>query len=123
MLKRLILILILFLLSPVYAGVLENAVKDNDYVFLYLYTNNCGYCKKFNPYYEQAVKKHSKNCKFLKVDADSGYGYNLMKKFRSFYVPFVVLIDTKASKSAHIPGECLLSSVCLDKVVTGFTSK
>ena len=122
MLKKIFTVLFLnMIISPVIAGELENAIKDNDYVFLYLYTKNCGFCKRFNSFYEQVTKKHSDKYKFVKIDADTHYGYEVMRHYGAYYVPYVVLLDTKARKGAQIGANCLLSSVCLNHAVDNFS--
>ena len=122
MLKKIIVTLLSFaFIAPVFAGELENAIKDNDYVFLYLYTKSCGLCNKFNPFYEQATKNHNNKYKFVKIDADTNYGLRIMRHYRGYYVPYVVLLDTKANKGAQIGTNCLLSSACLNHAVNSFS--
>lgn len=121
MLKRILVILFVCLSMPVFAGELENALKTKNYVFLYLYTKNCGYCAKFNPKYEKVSKIYNKQYAFVKVDADSGYGYSLANRFRAVYVPYVVLIKSKTKQAVQISSGCLLDTACLDKKLTDFT--
>ena len=66
------------------------------------------------------MKKHNDKYKFVKIDADTNYGVHVMRHYGAYYVPFVVLLDTKANKGAQIGGECLLSSICLNHAVNGF---
>ena len=118
MLKRLVLILS-FLSLPVFAGTFEDAMKTNNYVFLYLYTSDCGYCKRFLPIYEKLAKTET-GVKFVKVDAQTLYGYNLMRNFRASYVPFVILVNSKTKSGAQIPSDCILQLACAQKAIKEF---
>ena len=62
---------------PSYAGELEDALKANSKVFLYVYTKECGYCVKFNPIYDSVSKKYAKDCKFVKINAATPYYENV----------------------------------------------
>ena len=79
MLKRLVLILS-FLSLPVFAGTFEDAMKTNNYVFLYLYTSDCGYCKRFLPIYEKLAKTET-GVKFVKVDEIGNKMYLEMQRW------------------------------------------
>ena len=120
MIKRIIILLSFLITAPSFAGELENAIRDNDYVFLYLYTKNCGYCKKFNPVYEKTYKNHNTKYKFVKIDADSRYGEQILRHYRAYYVPYVVLINTKANKNVQVASNCLLSTACINNAVKNF---
>lgn len=118
MIKRLLFILILFCISlPVFAGAFEDAIKTNNNVLLYLYTPECRYCNEFNPIYQDLVKNYGKECYFVKINAATPYGAGLMKKFRSRYVPFVVVADTKNNSYINISANCLLDYVCSEKTL------
>ncbi|MBQ7765101.1 thioredoxin family protein [bacterium] len=120
--KKFILLWALLLLLPVYAGVFDIALKNNDKVFLYLYTDSCGYCVKFNPKYEMLVKEFSNKCKFLKINANTKEGAELMYKFNSPYVPFVVVIDNNKNSIDKISSRCLLDYSCVKNIMSEFTS-
>ena len=119
MLKKILGLLSFFVILPSFAGAFEDAIKSNDYVFLYLYTSNCGYCTKFTPIYEQLKKSH-KEIKFLKVDADTLYGFNLMRNFGARYVPFVALVNSKTKMGEQISPECIMQLACTEKAIKGF---
>lgn len=120
MLKKVLSILILFIMAPVFAGEYSDAIKNNDKVFLYLYTNSCSYCHKFAPIYEQLVKKYNNNCKFVKLDSNKTEGAKVAYLYNAGYVPFVLLIDNKTSIASEIDTRCLLNLACSEKVMDDF---
>ena len=117
MFKKLLLLLITLLISiPAFAGELENAMSRKPHVFLYLYTPQCGYCKKFEPNYYKIASMYNKNIAFLKVNANTAYGQTLSKKYNVRYVPFVYLIDSKSKHGYHVTSSCLMDRACLDRI-------
>ena len=122
MCKRFLLFFILFFLGvcSVKAGELENALKNNEQVFLYMYTPSCGYCKKFNPVYNKIVEKYKSQYKFVKVDASTLYGSNVFRNYGGRYVPYVVLLNSKVVKkdALQITPNCLLELACVDAVLS-----
>ena len=101
-------------------GVYEDALKQNERVFLYIYTQNCGYCVRFKPIYEKLATKYSQKCRFVKVDADTEYGKSLARVFAVRFVPYVVLANSKMGQTALLPPNCLLHFECADDVMRGF---
>ena len=106
---------------PVFAGAFENALNNNNNVFLYLYTPQCRYCNMFNPVYQKLSNNYKGKCSFLKIDATTPYGASLMKQFRSYYVPFVVVAQKDKDSYINITADCLVDYVCtantLDKII------
>ena len=119
MLKRFIVFLCLVIASSVFAGELENALKQNKNVFLYFYTPDCWYCKKFSTNYTKLSQTYDKQYKFIKFDASTPYGYNLFKKYKGKYVPYIVLINSK-NNAAQVDPNCLVNTVCAEKALTKF---
>lgn len=105
---------------PVMSGELENAINTSDKVFLYLYTDNCRYCIMFNSIYSKIYEKYNKNCKFVKVNANSEYGNLLMRNANASYVPYVALINTEAQTLQKVQPECMLKSSCMKNTVERF---
>ena len=121
---RLILCLLLFLNSlPTLAGVVEDAMKTQDKVFIYIYTKNCGYCVKFNPIYNEVVKKFSNKCKFIKLDAETPYGMRVMQDLQGVFVPYTIMIDNKHKKLYRLQADCLLDYACTANAVEVFVNK
>lgn len=119
--RRLILCLMsLLIMTSANAGVYEDALKQNERVFLYIYTQNCGYCVRFKPIYEKLATKYSQKCRFVKVDADTEYGKSLARVFGVRFVPYVVLANSKMGQTALLPPNCLLHFECADDVMRGF---
>ncbi len=119
MLKKFIIILCLFSFIPVHAGELENALKQNKNVFLYMYTPECGYCQKFEPRYNKISKMYDKNYTFVKLNANTQYGYSIFRRFNGRGVPYVVLINSK-NKANAVDYYCLMQTECTDKVLKKF---
>lgn len=117
MLRNLFIVFVTLFILPVYAGSFDELTKNYEKVFLYLYTNECSYCVKFNPIYEKLVKKYGKKCEFIKVDANTEYGNSLMRATNGFYVPNVVLINSSARSMGKIVPTCLLNSACINDAV------
>ena len=120
MLKKFLLILFCFGLNPAWSGELEEAFYKKDYVFLYLYTPECGYCKKFEPKFEILSKTYDNYYAFLKINAKTSYGYKLMRTYNGRYVPFVLLLNKNTKQGAQVNTECLMNNVCMDKVLKDF---
>ena len=104
---------------PAFAGVYENAVSGDKDVILYLYTQDCMMCKRFNPRFEQ-LKKIYPDLNFVAVDAETPYGSRLMWKFRAKYVPFLILTGHKSGKSAVIKPSCTMDEMCMNRALKGF---
>ena len=121
MFKRFLLILLFLIFScSVFAGELENALKNGNNVFLYLYTPDCGYCTKFTPRYNKLSKMYDKSYKFIKIDASTPYGYSILKKFGARFVPFVVLMNPKKNVNKLITPSCLMDGVCTEQALQKF---
>lgn len=120
MMKRFLLILILILFLPAFAGEYEDALQKYDKIFLYFYTQECSYCKKFEPIFEKISKLYGEKCKFVKVDANSNYGSKLSRSFYLKFVPYVVLVESKKERGLVISPNCLLEYACTGRVVEDF---
>ena len=104
---------------PVYAGELDRALSKGKPVLLYMYTDECGGCAKFSPVYEQLAKDRT-DFTYLKINASTWYGYNLMRQFRVSYVPFVAMFKPNSKDGAQISNGCLYNMACMNKVLTDF---
>ena len=92
-------------------------VANYDKIFLYLYTPECSYCEKFNPNYEKVFNKHLNKCRFVKVNANTKQGNELMRAVNGYYVPFVLLIDSSTKQIRRIEPNCLLNLSCVNNAV------
>ena len=119
MLKKLYILSILLLFSNVYAGVFEDAMSKQNNVLLYLYSNDCSMCNQFLPIYDSLSQSH-KDITFVKVDAETSYGINLMRKFKGLYVPFVVISSPKSKKHAVINPYCVIDTICIERAIKSF---
>ena len=115
-------LLILFLGSRVIAGELEQALNNGQDTFLYLYTQRCGYCTKFAPRYNKLSKMYDGRYKFIKVDADTPYGNRILRSYGGYYVPYVILLNSKKNKAIQISPSCLEDLVCIEGKMKDFRS-
>ena len=122
MFKKCLLILLIISVLPVFAGELENALSKDKKVFLYLYTPDCGYCTKFTPRYDKLSKMYDGQYSFVKVDASTPYGYQLMRKYGGRYVPFVLLLNPKKHNGVQLAPSCLANRECVEKSMKEFGS-
>lgn len=122
MFRKCILILLLLIVLPSFAGVFEDASKENEKILLYMYAKDCKYCVEFQPIYEKMLQKHGKDCKFLKIDANTAYGNELMQRLNAFYVPYVVLINNRNQTLQNITPTCILNYACVKDAVEKFVN-
>lgn len=122
MLKKCLLILAITGLIPVYAGDLENALSGGGNVFLYLYTQQCGFCTKFTPRYNKLSKMYDGQYTFVKLDALTPYGNSVLKSYGGRYVPYVLLLNQKKNKAMQISPSCLTDSACVEGKLKDFRS-
>lgn len=117
--KRVLCILLLLLILPVFAGEYQKAFKNKDvnYIFLYMYTRDCGYCKEFSPIYEKLKQKYSDRVKFVKVDAYSFEGQTLSRNYKANYVPFGLFIDKQQNNGYQMSVSCMLQYSCAVKAM------
>ncbi len=120
MIKILLCFISLFLTIPVFAGQFEDAMRNNDNIFLYIYTPQCGYCKKFEPNYKKLVSAFGNKCKFVKLDGNTEYGETIAYKYKAVYVPFVLLINNKTKQTTMVPPHCLTDYSCVSQRVKSF---
>ena len=123
MIKKIICLFASFLILPVAAGQLDDALKNNKKVFLYLTSSSCRYCVMFDSIYEKVSKIYADKCCFLKFDVASKEGVNIAKNLRVNYVPYVVLVEAKNGDGYNVPTKCLLSFSCCEKVVNDFVNR
>lgn len=120
MLRMFVLLIFMLFVSPVYAGVYEDAIKNHDKVAIYFYTPSCPACKSFNPYWQKIGKLHSSRYKMLKLNAGMPYGSRLSNQFDLKYVPSVVLVDSYKMKKMVFDYFCITDMACLDEGFKNF---
>ena len=115
------LIFILFLI-PVFAAQYDNTTSSRQKkMVIYLYTNECGVCKRFNPIFNSISSKYGQKCTFKKINANTQEGYNVLRRFNVRYVPFVIIQDNAARDARPIEYGCFMDHSCFDAVVDNFT--
>ena len=118
--NKLVFLLIFILFWELSAQNVIAQKTKKDKTFLYLYTESCGYCVKFNPIYDKLAKVFGDKIDFIKVDANKPDGYRLMKNYGAKFVPFVVIIDNKKDEGSIILPNCLLQYACSENQVKRF---
>ena len=118
--KFVLLLLIMFLNMPVFAGQYEDALRTGKPVCLYMYTKTCKYCKQFKPVFEKIVQNHKNTYRFVSIDAESPYGNLLMRDLYAAYVPYVVLSDAKRHYFVPIAPSCAIEYSCIEKEMKKF---
>ena len=119
MAKRLLFFIILCFSLPVAASVMSDAVNNRSGM-VYLYSQHCGYCVKFEPIYRQLEKKYGKTYKFKKISADMNEGRILAKEYGVYSVPTVLVFNSKIKKTARVVPECMFDISCLEKEFINF---
>ena len=122
MFKKCLLILLVLGMLQVLAGELENALAKDKNVFLYLYTPDCGYCTRFTPSYNKLSKMYDGQYSFVKVDASTPYGLQLMRKYGGRYVPYVLLLNPKKHNGVQLAPSCLADRDCVERSMKDFKS-
>ena len=120
MIKKFLYLLSILTILPAFSGDYEKSISNDENVLLYLYTNNCNYCVKFDPIFDKLQEKFSNNCKFLKVDITSTYGTELMHKFNAYYVPYVILYNNNKRIMHTIVPTCLINYACAKDAIEKF---
>ena len=120
MLKKILLTLLFSFTLSVFAGEYEDALKKSDKIFLYFYTDECRYCQKFKPIFEEISNLYREKCEILSIDGNTNYGQDLAQKFRVKFLPYVILVDVKKDKGLVINPDCLLQYACTDGIVKEF---
>lgn len=123
MLRILLSILFFLVISPVYSGEFENAINNNSKVLLYLYTDECRYCRMFNPIYTKLEKEFGSKCKFLKINSYTKEGRNLMINLNAVFVPNIIMFNTKKNEMARVQPNCYLNYSCISNAIDVWINK
>ena len=89
-------------------------VNNSDKTFIYLYLDNCKYCKDFDKNYKKLEKKYNKVCQFSKVPIMSKEGMAISYSFGINSAPFVLIFDNKTNKVTTIDQRCIMNYSCLE---------
>ncbi len=122
MIKKILCTLLMLISIPVFAGEFEEASISNARIFLYMYTPECGYCKQFEQTYEKLKQKYGRDCKFLKINAATKYGTDLMLQFRASYVPHIILLNNQKRTMQRVTPNCSLNFACIKDAVDKFVN-
>lgn len=69
-----------------------------------LYTQWCGWCKKFEPIFMQAQAKYGSAIQFERLDAEAAGSDRIVKKYRVKGYPTVLLLDNQGRLRKRIDG-------------------
>ena len=69
-----------------------------------LYTQWCGWCKKFEPIFVQAQAKYGSAIQFERIDAEAPGNERLVKKYKVRGYPTVLLLDNNGNLRKRIDG-------------------
>ena len=114
--KKFLLTLILLGFVFVFASDITKGsnINNSDKTFIYLYLDNCKYCKDFDKNYKKLEKKYNKMCNFSKIPVMSKEGMAISYKFGINSAPFVLIFDNKTNKVTSIDQRCLMNYSCLE---------
>lgn len=118
--KLVLMVLALMFCLSAQAGQYEDALRTGNPVCLYMYTKTCGYCKQANPIFEKLSQNYRKHVNFVRIDAETPYGYLLMRDLRVGYVPYVVLADAKRQYFVPVTPSCAIEYACIEKELKDF---
>lgn len=69
-----------------------------------VYTQWCGWCKTFEPIFEQARAKYGNAVDFVRLDAEAPGNEQLVKKYRVRGFPTILLLDAQGKVRQRIDG-------------------
>ena len=113
--KSILTILLMCILFVVAANVTNGSSVNNGKTFIYLYLDNCTYCKQFAKNYNKLEKTYKKTCKFVKIPAISRAGMEISMNLGIVSVPFVLIIDNDKKRITSIDQNCIMDYACLEK--------
>ena len=96
--------------------------KLSSHEFVYLYNNNCGYCIKFNPIFNNIKKNYENNISFSKINVSTDEGQKIATNYGITYVPYVIMHNIKNNQKATVAPSCLLKPACVEKTIKDFYS-
>lgn len=119
--KKLSVFLLFLLTLPVFAGEFEDAYASGNTVLAYFYSSHCKTCSSFTPTYNQILKTHS-DIKGVKINVDNKYGEKLFRKYHGFYIPYLIITNSKSKKTVTVSLSCAANDVCFERVMKDFKS-
>lgn len=120
MIKRFLLVLIITIYTNIcWAGSFEDALKSKNKVFLYFYIPECKTCIAFDKIYD-SIKSKNNDFAYVRVNANTSYGRQLIYKYRGQHVPYIILVNSKTSKSVNINHSCIFDEICLMRAMKSF---
>ena len=63
---------------------------------------------------------YDKQYAFVKVDASTPYGYNIMRQYNGRFVPYVLLLDPQNKIAENVPPSCLMDNACVERALKEF---
>ena len=107
---------------PVSAGLVEDELKTNHNIFLYLYSPECGACRQFNSRYANVSRLYAGTYRFYKFDINTEYGRSLLYKYNGHVLPYVIMLNGSKQRVLTVPYPCLMNELCLNTELKNFQS-
>ena len=87
----------------------ESGDSNGKYELLYFSMSTCGYCKKFNPIWDEFVQQPPKHVTTRKIMSDSGDP--LLKKLDISGYPTILMQNTATQETTPFDGDRTVSSL------------
>ncbi|MBQ6515893.1 thioredoxin family protein [bacterium] len=81
----------------------EEAVQSNKPFLLLFHSDNCYYCKKFMPSFENLSKELSDYYNFVVINVNDARYTQLYSGYKVYAVPDLMILNTKSDKAEKIP--------------------
>ena len=120
--KKLLVLFLLSLTIPAFAGEFEKAYSSGENVLVYFYSPSCIACEKFNPYFDE-ISKQNKDIKCVKVNIDTRDGMMLMRKYHCLYIPYLILTNSKIKSTKSIGLNCAINQMCFERVLKSYNKQ
>lgn len=82
--------------------ILDTVEVDSKPAVIYFYTPWCQSCRKFNPYWEKAVKLNEDRFRCIKINAEESKNIPLAREFNIRSVPTVYIYDKANGKRIQV---------------------
>lgn len=72
--------------------------KNNSFDLYYFYSDNCGYCKKFKPVLDSAIKEIRNDINLIEISGKDENEIKLMKENNVNGVPMLIMVKNNNKK-------------------------
>ena len=117
--KKFLIILLMALSIPAFAGEFDKAYSTGKKVLVYFYSPTCVTCNRFNPQFND-LKKNYKDIEFVRVNVETLEGAKMIRKYHGLYIPYLILTSSKTKKTVSVSLSCAMSDMCFERVIKDF---